>query len=340
MRSRAPSVDAAPSTAIDAAAYWRVRHDRGDMTAPDAEQLERWRAASPAHEAAWQATTSLWEALDDAGDAHLDAMRVAAQAAGRRERFRPRSVAAALAIVAIPAGLLGLAQLGRHGVGNPAAPAPASRYETHRGQRATMTLADGTIVSLDSDTELAVTLDRTGRHVTLTRGQALFKVAKDPHRPFVLRARDGAVTALGTVFNVKVAPRVLRVVLVEGRVAVDTGNHRRSSPVVLTPGQELLVDRSGTVQVSAVDPDAALLWLKGLIEFNDITLADAIEELNVTSARPLRLADQRLGTLRLSGIYRTGAPDQFVDSISQILPVTRRKEQDGVVIAPRKKISD
>ena len=340
MNDRGEGTLAGPNAASEAAAYWRVRQDRDDMSAEETAEFNRWRAASPTHESALEATGTLWDVFEDAEDPHLDAMRAAARSAGPVQRPWLRPVAAALALVAVSGGIVGLAQFGGSSTHERGQVALASRYETQRGERATATLEDGTLVSLDSDTALEVTFEPGRLRVLLARGQALFEVAKDKYRPFVVRAGTSAVTALGTVFDVKVAPEDLRVVLVEGRVAVNAAAGSRSPAVILAPGQELLANRSGDVRVRSTDAEAALLWRKGLIEFNDTTLADAVEQLNQTSARPLRLADAGLGRMRLSGIYRTGSPERFVTTIAQVLPVSGRNTRDGVVIERRKKMSE
>ncbi len=329
---------AATNAAIEAAARWRVRHDRGAMSAPEIAEFDQWLAASQAHEDAWKKTSDLWSVFDEAEDIHLDAMRAAARTAGRPQRQWLRPMAAALVIGAVSVGIFGLTEFRRPISRDAGKAVSTSRYETQRGERATATLEDGSLISLDSDTALELTFEPKRRQVHLRRGQALFEVAKDRLRPFVVQAGTSAVTALGTVFDVKIAPQNLRVVLVEGRVAVKALKDSRANAVTLAPGQELIADGDGDVRVRAADTDRALLWRKGLVEFNDTTLAEAIEQLNRTSARPLRLADARLGAMRLSGIYHTGSPERFVTSIAQVLPVTGRSASDGVIIEHRKKL--
>jgi len=336
MRKKDAGSQEAPIADDEAAAYWRVRHDRSDMTGQENAAFERWLAKTPAHRAAWQATNELWDLFDDVEDPHLEAMRATARGAEREPRFWFRPMAAAIALFAVSAGLVGVARFGSSSQGETERPGLASRYETQRGERATATLTDGTLVSLDSDTAMIVTFGRTGRNVKLSRGQALFEVAKDKSRPFVVRSGTSSVTALGTVFDVNVSPAAVRVVLVEGSVAVHAKVGVRSPAVILTPGQELVASSNGDVRVTITDADAALLWRRGLIEFNDTTLAKAVEQLNRTSARSLRLGDPSIGRLRLSGIYRTGSPESFVTSIAQVLPVTGRNVRDDLIIERRK----
>jgi transmembrane sensor len=336
MRNKVEELRGTPAAPDEAAAHWRVRHDQGDMSEREGAAFERWLDESPSHRAAWQSTNELWSLFDDVDDPHLEAMRAAARVAGREPRAWVRPAAAAIALVATSVGVIGVSRFGGLSDRKVEHPSLASRYETQRGERATATLADGTLVSLDSDTAIAVTFEQAGRHVQLSRGQALFEVAKDRSRPFVVRAGNSSVTALGTVFDVDIGARALRVVLVEGRVAVKAKSGSRSPNVILTPGQELIASRSGEVRVRMTDAEAALLWRRGLVEFNDATLAEAVEQLNRTSSRTLRLADPSVGSLRLSGIYRTGSPEGFVTSIAQVLPVTGRNVGDDFVIQRRK----
>src|SRR5690606_5459811 len=93
-------------------------------------------------------------------------------------------------------------------------------YVTSPDERARVTLADGSMVTLDSDTRMLARIGSGRRDITLLAGRALFDVAKDPHRPFVVEAGGRTITALGTMFDVDVSPTELRVTLAEGVVAV------------------------------------------------------------------------------------------------------------------------
>src|SRR5690606_15701139 len=95
-----------------------------------------------------------------------------------------------------------------------------STYSTGIGQRSTVTLQDGSIVELNAQTRIKVAFGAERRSVQLLDGQAIFRVAKDASRPFVVHAGDREIIALGTAFDVRLDPSAMRVTLLEGKVAV------------------------------------------------------------------------------------------------------------------------
>ncbi len=328
----------------EAAAYWQVRHDRGSLTPDDRAAFEHWLAASPSHGQAWQQANSLWSLFDDTDDRHLQAMCSASLA--KPARFRPGAGMIGAALAACGAMLFLTVTVLREPSGGsaaigPATPPPASvaanrprRYQTARGEQLSVILADESVLTLDTDTAVDVLLEGVRRQVRLVRGQALFDVAKDPSRPFTVVAGDRRITALGTRFDVSISPASLKVVLVEGRVAV---SHVRpvaaaAAPVILRPGEKLMAQPGERGEVSSTDVQAATMWQHGMVSLEDVTLAEAVDILNRYSTRRITIADSRVAGLRVSGVFRTGAPDGFVASIAEILPVTSRAAGDDLEI--------
>jgi len=328
----------------EAAAYWQVRHDRSPLTPDDHAAFERWLGASTSHARAWEQANSLWCLFDETDDRHLQAMCTASLAKQAPPRFGAAMVGAALAacgtLLFVTVTMTG-ESTGGSIPSSPVAKSPVSvavrqvrRYQTARGEQLSVTLADESVLTLDTDTVVDVLLEKKRRRVRLVRGQALFDVAKDPHRPFTVVAGDRRITALGTKFDVSVDPASLKVVLVEGRVAV---SHARPtpvapSPVILRPGEELTAERGAQGKVASIDVQAATMWRHGLISLEDVTLAKAVEAINRYSARRITIADPGVADLRVSGVFRTGAPDGFIASIAEVLPVTSRPVGDGLEI--------
>src|SRR3546814_154335 len=120
-------------------------------------------------------------------------------------------------------------------------------YVTSPDERAKVTLADGSVVTLDSDTRMLARIGGERRDITLLAGRALFDVAKDPQRPFVVKAGDRTITALGTLFDVDVSPTELRVTLAEGVVAVRTVRSGAG------PAQQILQPRQPFVAAAGDD---------------------------------------------------------------------------------------
>lgn len=333
----------------EGAAYWRVRHDAGGMSAQEVAAFDAWRTGSAANARAWSRAEQVWDLFDVEADEHLQAMRSVALEARAPRRWRsPSRVAAALAGLAVSA-LLYLAS-GPAGLG-PAvglaagtashALASGHHYETARGERLNVTLADETILTLDTDTAVDVRFDRSRRSVHLRRGRALFDVAKDASRPFVVKAAEREVVAVGTVFDVSFHAATLKVLLVEGKVAVrGPATQTTMRSVVLHPGEELVERQGGTARIAVVDAEAAILWRDGMISLRDVTLEEAVAQLNRYTPRQMTVRDPAVGALRVSGLFRIGAPERFVNSIAEILPVAARPAPWGLDIVARPSVEE
>jgi len=208
------------------------------------------------------------------------------------------------------------------------APADLARQQTYRtpiGEQATVRLADGSELHLNTDTELEVDFSPRLRRVTLVKGQAFFRVAPDKSRPFAVEAAGRTITALGTEFDVKVSGDQLQVTLVEGRVAVSRDGSAaeplRPEPQVLTPGQQLIVSAWQDVQVMPTSVERITSWRNGRLVFEDERLGEVIAEMNRYSNRRLVLGDPALADLRISGVFRTGSVSNFAAALSASFPV-------------------
>lgn len=331
----------------EAAAYWQVRHDRGPLTPGDRAAFARWLAASPGHARAWEQAGRLWNLFDEPDDRHLRAMCSASLAKRPRRHLGAGAIGAGLAacgallfvVVSMPDRPGGGSAANGSAATSPVSVAAgrARRYQTARGEQLSVTLADESVLTLDTDTAVDVLFAGAARQVRLVRGQALFDVAKDASRPFTVVAGDRRITALGTKFDVSIDPASLEVVLVEGRVAV---SHARPTPaavaaVILRPGEKLTAQPGERGEVSPADVQAATMWRHGMVSLEDVTLAEAVAVLNRYSTRRITIADPDVAALRVSGVFRTGAPDGFIASVAEVLPVTSRPVGDGLEIILR-----
>jgi transmembrane sensor len=204
-------------------------------------------------------------------------------------------------------------------------------YVTAKGERREIELPDGSTLSLNTDTAVEVEYSQARRLVHLRRGQAIFSVAHDAGRPFVVHAADRRVQATGTLFDVYLAQDRLQVVLAEGEVIVSgmDAASAGTSPVRLAPGQAF-VSRAGMAdEVRAADVHRAFRWRDGFVEFNDETLAAAVAEMNRYSDHPATVLDERAAALRISGVFRTDRPEEFLSVIRELLPVDVRVSPDG-----------
>jgi transmembrane sensor len=293
---------------------WHVRQEAAGLSPADEMALAAWLDRSPDHRAVYAKIDEFWAAAGGLGGHPLYAQtRERAAAAVARTRLTRRALAASLAAAVI--GMGGTAFY----VQTVPKPLATQAFQTAVGQRATVTLPDGSQVTLNTDTVVRTSADDDRRLVYLDKGQAFFKVAKDARHPFVVSAAGRTVTALGTAFDVRVDQGELKVVLVEGKVRVESAKAARgdsSTTPSVAPAPPMATDMSAGSQLVAVDDTEWRLtptntaretsWLKGQLVFDDEALGDIVDEMNRYSTRKITLADTRLAAHRLSGNFTPG----------------------------------
>ena len=341
-------------TPDEAAAAWIVRVEDGPLSAADQAAFNAWRAESSTNAAAFARAEAAWRLYDEPrADPVMDAMRASALAAGPSPK---RGLWAGIGVGLAASLLLGFAlgtdylsfgqKAGAPQVAAKSATAPlaapeapsSGEFATAKGERRTVRLADGTAITLNTDSAVRVGYVAERRLVRLLRGQALFEVAKDPHRPFVVQAGAKQVTALGTIFEVRLLDSDrMKVMLVEGKVVVDEGEDRSDDsapvmvPAVLGPGDALVVaDDARPVRIR-VDVDQQLRWREGFVEFADATLSEAATEMNRYSGQQIVISDPAIANMRVSGVFRTGNPERFAAIVGELLPVRQRPLPGGGV---------
>jgi len=234
-------------------------------------------------------------------------------------RFRPsRALAAGIAAIILAAGTLGwLGWLGWRG---------GATYATETGEQRTIRLSDDSLVDLNEHSSIRVRFSKSERLIDLLRGQALFRVARDPQRPFIVRSDHIAVRAVGTQFDVYRKGDSLVVTVVEGRVAVTPQSQQPDavaapSPPAVTPADTQLLSAGEQLTVTPkflapkprhADVGTATAWAQRRLTFEDTPLADVAEEFNRFSVRRLVIEDPELARKTISGVYSSNEPDALI----------------------------
>lgn len=339
-----------PDDVDEAAARWSevLSEDEGGADSTLRAAFEAWRDRSQAHAAAFrrvEAARALAQAFADTPDMLALRRETLARASKSRPSCAARtygySIAASLLVVAA-VGLLILRPdaPGRMVQGVQDAIA-GNVHQTAVGERSEVTLADGSVVTLNTDSRISVHYEGKTRAVTLERGQALFKVAKDRTRPFIVTADGRQVTALGTEFEVHMSERLFEVTLLEGRVSVtrertQTAAIAAAPTAELQPGQQFVATAATVPQVRAADVRREVSWRHGQVVFENESLADAVAEINRYSRNQIVLGDTRLASLKISGAFNTGDTDTFVEAVTAYFPIERAANQrDAIVLKPR-----
>jgi transmembrane sensor len=193
-------------------------------------------------------------------------------------------------------------------------------YTTEAGEARTVTLADGSRIELNGRTRLRVALSSRERDVRLLEGQALFQVAKDKSRPFIVDSGTAQIRAVGTAFDVNEQGGQTTVTVLEGTVAVLTlspmlasvAETPPSTSLMVTAGEQAVVSPQGGLKPHQANTSAATAWTRGQLEFDETPLAQVAEEFNRSSPRPLRLVGSTPGTVRISGVYSSVDPASLI----------------------------
>lgn len=199
----------------------------------------------------------------------------------------------------------------------------------------TRILDDGTNITLNADTQLEVTYYRHARHIHLTRGEAIFDVARDPSRPFVVETQHSKVTVLGTRFVVNKLTNLVRVSVDHGRVQVESG-HAQASPIVLQDGQVAEVKNNQWPHLVDKRAEDAFTFKDGAVNFDRADMQEVAETLS-RYVKPSVVADiDQESSLRVSALFKTNEAYRFIQTLPEFVPVEIQSSPTQIVIKPKK----
>src|SRR6195952_2914935 len=302
----------------DPAAHWCMRLHESDCTEAERTAFAQWLAADPLHAVEYQAMLEIWDVADHLPRSSADKLLPLPV---RRRNWRQYAVAAAISLLAIP--LAGIAGWNMGWVPN-----AYQRFEA-AGQVRHVTLADGSQVELNLGTHLTYANYKDQRRVTLDDGEAFFQVSRSAEHPFVVRAADGQIRVTGTEFNVWKYEDQVRVTLLKGSVLV-TGNRQRDG-YRLDPGMQASY-KSGDYEPQirqTYAQDSSLAWRDGKLVLDNLSLDEALPLINRYLERPVQLADEATGRIRIGGGYNTRDIKGLVKSLPKVLPVYLSENRDG-----------
>lgn len=341
---------------------WLVKHREGDLTPQEKAQFDSWLRASPAHMRAYLEMSSIWEDLpelaadgkptaeeliananregnvhpltgterrrDGAADARRSSPAKEAMPAKHGARAGVLAVAAMLLMVVVGGGYW--YEVGRN------------TYTTDIGEQRSIVLADGSTLELNSRSRVRVRFIQSQRDVELIEGQALFRVAHDVARPFIVHSGSTKVRAVGTQFDVYKKQAATVVTVIEGKVEVLAGaslaatpsspanaarppaaaasGSRKGQEVFLTAGEQLSVP-NGPPSAAEASADrgpqpanvaTVTAWTQHNLVFESSPLTDVAEEFNRYHRRPLVITDPDIANIHISGIFSSAEPALFL----------------------------
>lgn len=309
-------------TADTEAAAWHARLGARNVSTGAIEDFFTWRA-KPANAEAYRRVEKIW--ADTGKVADDPEIARALEAAMSRK-------AGAASSRGVPRTLLGLAAVGAAAalaIGAWAWQQSRTVFVTGVGEQRLVQLADGSSIRLDTASRIRVRFADDRRLVDLERGQALFTVAHDRDRPFIVDAGATQVTAIGTVFDVRRDGATVRVTLVAGAVDVTPEGEGRAVRR-MAAGQQTRVT-AGALVTDVVDVQAETGWTDGRIVFRDTPLRQAVSEVNRYLTAKIELDATSLDAVPVNGVFRTGDRDAFVSTASQVFDLEASPGPDGSV---------
>jgi transmembrane sensor len=318
-----------PAECLAEAGVWITRLHSGERDETAIAGVKKWLESDPMNAKALELCTEVWE--ESAGLKRVTTFLSPAPARRRLVRFTVVATAVVLGVA-----VLGSAFLLRH-----------PEVSTGVGEQRLLNLSDGSRVYLNTATRIRVDYDSRTRLVELESGEALFDVANRSNWPFVVRAGDRRIKALGTSFVVRRDAKLTTVTLVEGKVAV-TGDVRPEAPgteaaearngsgsgtdFTLTPGQRLTLS-AGRAQLDVAPLDKAIAWRKGQVVLDDTPLTSAVAEMNRYSQVKLVIERAEAGTLTVNGLFQAGDSASFARAVAQTYGLVVVERNDRIILA-------
>lgn len=347
------------------AAEWFVEWREAPPSKAGKARFTEWLAESPVHVEEYLAIAQIYGALPnvDPGaisdvEAFVDDTVVAlhgssavaergddsAPAGGVSRRRRPWvgwSLAAGILVAVVSAGLFYIGAIRN----------ATTEYVTGLGEQRSILLDDGSMVSLNTESGMAVAYTETGRRITLTHGEALFDVEEDQDRPFWVETGVALIRVTGTQFNVYAQNGSTAVTVIEGTVEVapraspaaraiespDGSQGAAGEMAKLTVGDQAVV-KSGSVAIAATKIDnlePVTAWTDRRLVFSETPLSEIVAEFNRYNHQRLILDDATVATLEVSGVFSTHDPESLILFLERIADVNVERSPDGSEIHVR-----
>lgn len=288
------------------------------MDLKEYRRFEAWLDEHPQHRDEFQLLQGLWTAADLVPAKRLQALCETPPTHRRRSLLARYAVAAGVAAVALGLGLFS-------GLNHPAT--YTAEFSTALGERRHVALPDGSVIDLNSRSRVQVRYEQDRRGIELTEGEAMFSVEHDSSRPFVVEAGSGKVTVTGTRFDVRRDLSQTRVAVEQGTVKVQG---QGPDVVSLTAGLGTQINAQGQVAAAyTVNPAELTAWRSGKLVFNNASLSEVAAEVSRYRDKPLTVANDNVGHLRLTSVFKSDNTDALLKALPSILPVAVRTLDDG-----------
>lgn len=308
---------------LDRAIDWVALLRSGRATTEDAEQLQRWRALSPAHEAAFRQAARLYRDLGTMG-AELE-----------RRNVRPFVARRAVTRRALIGGAMAASVAGYMVVKPPMELWPSlaemsADYRTAKGEQLDVALTDNVSLKLNTQTSVAVRGSGINPRIELISGEAAISSRRSVSEPLVVIAADGQIASSAGEVNIRCIDGVVLAVCIQGSITVSHGGRS----IELTSGQQIAYSASEPLgkPVPVVDPGVLSAWREKLLIFKDEPLAAVVGEINRYRPGKIVVTSSDLGRRLVNGTFHTDKLDDFVAQVRQLYAVKVRALPGGLVL--------
>ncbi len=315
---------------LDQAYAWIVALRGESVSEKKLEKFSGWLAEDKSHQLAWDEALDLWETMGAVSHLPVDELLAEGSVAstdpaemladpqtgvkfGLLEKLQSLWKPMALAFSLVVVGFVAVFNLQPEG----------ETFAAGTGQYLAVTLADGSVVELNTNSEISVSLTESRRQVELHRGEVFFTVAKDKERPFVVDVAGATVRAVGTAFNIyRVTDQSAIVSVSEGIVRVeeaDGSSVTSAQSKLLTVDEAVEIDAVRGLSESNVEHLQATAWRQGQLFFENTSIGDAVEMLNRYLHKKVIVADDVSRSIKISGTFSSRQKKETLAAVAQAL---------------------
>ncbi|GEM_PF-1427281 len=313
-----------PTARDEQAAYWYLKLQEPHVGAEDIQAALAWQA-DPDNRAAFDRVQNFWRAWPD------EVAISSGTESSKRARPHLFWQAAAALVAFVSLGVWAVLSLQ-----GPLSEPSTRQYAASIGQIRTVWLEDGTEVILGGATSIRTIFDDDVRRVVMSDGEALFSVAEEPERPFIVDVSNGSARVLGTTFNVHRGPDGATITVLDGIVQVDPPSWRPGASAVLNAGKQVAASLDGEIgEIREVDPLQVASWQSGTLVFADRTLRSIVADLNRYSAEPVTLASTEVADLRVSGNIKLDHIETWLQALGPAFGIDLLHDEHGMVLVSR-----
>ncbi len=329
------------------AAEWVTRHDCG-LSSEQTEEFFEWLAEDPRHGEYFEHRLDVWKELDlmeqwkptHSSEPNPDLLAKPVKAIQRGNLLKPWLAAAAMLIFSLSLWIY-QDNKGEH------TPTMLAEGEVALAYQRNL-LSDGSIVELNRGAQASVNFTNSARLIALYSGEAHFTVKKDSKRPFVVRAGDTQIKALGTAFNVSISQDNVEVFVTEGRVWLDARENydnelitdQAENPqlaIELSAGQRSIVNTLEAepleiLSLEEAELNSRLSWKSEVLEFTNTPLSEVILAYNRRNHTQIIIMDETIGARSITATLRPNNLQGFIQLLDVAMGINVVYQGDSKIL--------